>query len=235
MNAGHGGSAIIFDLDGTLVDSAPDIAASVAHALQLVGHQSPSLAQIRSYIGNGADRLIHRSLTNASDGVADDALFNEARVHFFEHYENHICRHSTIYVDVWATLLELCDRGYRLACVTNKPTRFTEPLLRALGLDRFFPLVLSGDTLDAKKPAPDQLLDVAEYYAIAPQLCTMVGDTATDVLAAKNADMPVIFVTYGYGDIAAIDLHEPLAVVDSMGEIVNALASASSDRVGVRL
>ena len=234
MNTCLGGSAIIFYLDGTLVDSAPDIAASVAYALHLVGQQTPSLAKIQSYIGNGADRLIHRSLTNAADGVADYALFSEVRTHFFEHYENNICRHSIPYVGVTETLIELCDHDYQLACVTNKPTRFTDPLLRQLELDRFFPVVLSGDTLDAKKPAPDQLLYVAYRYEIAPQRCVMVGDTGTDVLAAKNADMSAIFATYGYGDVGEIDVREPLAIVDSFSEIVNILANISSDAVGVR-
>ncbi len=235
MNAYHGRPAVIFDLDGTLVDSAPDIAASVAHALELVGHRPPNLAEIRGYIGNGADRLIHRSLTNASDGVADDALFSQARMHFFEHYEKHICRHSTVYINVWETLLELRNRDYRLACVTNKPTRFADPLLRALDLDRFFPLVLGGDALNAKKPAPDPLLYVADHYDITPQQCTMVGDTATDILAAKNAEMTAIFVTYGYGEVTEIDAYEPLAIVDSMGEIIDPIAAAHLDPLVARI
>lgn len=223
MNGWLEGPALIFDLDGTLVDSAPDIAASVAYALQHIGHQAPSLAKVRSYIGNGAVRLIHRSLTSDVNGIADDALFNEASTYFFEHYETNICDRSIPYHGVTETLIELRDRGYLLACVTNKPTRFTVPLLAQLGLDQFFSLILSGDSLDAKKPSPDQLLYVANHFEIAPQQCVMVGDTVTDVLAAKNADMPAIYVTYGYGDISDVESFDPLALVDSFGEIVDLL------------
>ncbi|HCU88715.1 MAG TPA: phosphoglycolate phosphatase [Gammaproteobacteria bacterium] len=234
MNVSPDGCAFIFDLDGTLVDSAPDIAVSVAYAVRLVGEQPPSLETIKGYIGNGADRLIHRSLTNDHNGVAEIDLFTRVRAYFLEHYGENFCRYSTPYIDVNQTLTELCNRDYKLACVTNKPSRFTDALLRHLGLDRFFPVVLSGDTLSEKKPAPNQLLYVAKRYGITPRHCVMVGDTGTDILAAKNANMPSIYVTYGYGAITEIELSAPLAIVDSLSEIVDLLPNVSLGTVGIR-
>jgi phosphoglycolate phosphatase len=232
MNACPTASAFIFDLDGTLVDSAPDIAASVAHALQTIGFEAPSLARIRSFIGNGADRLIHRSLTDDINGTADDVLFNRAAKLFFRHYEDNVCCRSIVYASVTETLTALRNRGHLLACVTNKPTRFTDPLLKQLGLDQFFPITLSGDSLEAKKPAPDQLLFVAEHFKIAPQQCVMIGDTITDIVAAENANMSSIYVSYGYGDISDIDLRHPLAVVDSLDQIIDLLNAVPDARKG---
>jgi phosphoglycolate phosphatase len=238
MNNPPSGSAVIFDLDGTLVDSAPDIAASVDYALTQIGRSAPSLAQVRNYIGNGADRLLHRSLTFDLDGIADDALFESANRHFLEHYRRNVCCRSAPYPGVIETLTTLTEHGYFLACVTNKPARFTDPLLEELGLDGFFSVTLSGDSLELKKPAPDQLLHVADRCAIATHNCTMVGDTVTDILAAQNASMGVVCVSYGYGDIADIVAHNPSAIIDSIDQIVNLVATdttAPSRRVGMRI
>ena len=131
------GSAVIFDLDGTLVDSAPDIASSMGHALRHVCRSALSPAQIRSCIGNGAHCLVHRSLTGDVNGVADDA----AKAYFFDHYKNNVCRHSTPYTGVIETLHALQNDGYLLACVTNKSSQFAEPLLTHLELKNFFRLL----------------------------------------------------------------------------------------------
>ncbi len=218
------GSAVIFDLDGTLVDSAPDIASSMAHALRHVDRPPLSPAQIRSYIGNGAHCLVHRSLTGDVNGVADDALFEATKAYFFDHYEKNVCRHSTPYTGVIETLHALREEGYLLACVTNKSSQFTEPLLAHLELKHFFSVTVSGDSLEVKKPAPDQLLYVSEQGDLSPGKCVMVGDSVTDILAAQNANMPVICVSYGYGDLADIVAHKPLAVIDSFDEILDVLA-----------
>ena len=222
------GSAVIFDLDGTLVYSAPDIASSMGHALIRVGRPALGPAQIRSYIGNGAHCLVHRSLTGDVNGVADDALFDAAKAHFFDHYKNNCCRHSTLYTSVIETLHTLHNDGYLLACVTNKSSQFTEMLLTHFGLKHFFSVTVSGDSLDVKKPAPGQLLYVAEQWGISARECVMVGDSVTDILAAHNANMPVICVSYGYGDLADIVSHKPLAVVESFDEIVAVLTNCAA-------
>lgn len=237
MSVADGAAAVIFDLDGTLVDSAPDLAASVDYALNRIGRRAPSRERIRSYIGSGAERLIHRSLTGDIDGVADEALFKSACLNFFAHYEANVCCRTTPYPHAAETLRALVGKGYALACVTNKPSQFTQPLLKKLGLDIHFSLTLSGDSLAAKKPCPDQLLHVADHYALSPQDCVMVGDTLTDVLAARNAAMPVIFVTYGYGNVSDIAATEPAAIVDSLEQIPDLLpqiAAAQERRSSLR-
>jgi phosphoglycolate phosphatase len=230
MNAPAGGTAVLFDLDGTLVDSAPDIAASVDYALGRLGLRAPDTDRIRTYIGDGAARLMHRCLTDDIDGVADGSLFDSASAHFLAHYAANVCRLSATYPRVVETLTTLTGRGYALACVTNKPARFTRPLLEALRLDRFFPVTMSGDSLAAKKPAPDQLLYAADRCGVPPSSCTMVGDTATDLLAAKRAEMPAICVSYGYGDMSDILGNGPSAIVDSIEHIVDLLPQGATAR-----
>lgn len=223
MNAVTNPAVVICDLDGTLVDSAPDIGASVDHALRQLGREALDLDVIRSYIGDGAGRLIHRALTRDVDGIADDNSFERASGHFYQHYEDNVCEKSALYPGVRASLCALRERGYALACVTNKPVRFTEPLLKALDLDEFFSVYLGGDSLAKKKPAPDQLLHVAAHHGVATANCVMVGDSITDVLAAQNANMQVICVSYGYGDIKEIRARDACAITDSFPAVVGLL------------
>jgi phosphoglycolate phosphatase len=212
---------VIFDLDGTLIDSAPDLIASMTYALNGLEVEVPSVAAMTSYIGNGASRLVHRCLTNSLDGIAHDKLFACASRKFFDHYEAHVCAASAIYPHVISTLTELKDRGYQLACVTNKPARFTEPLLAQIGLEEFFSITLSGDSLDTKKPAPDQLLQAAKWCDTSSHRCTMVGDTVTDIEAAQRANMKVICVSYGYGSRPDLIASKPSAIVDSIDQIID--------------
>lgn len=215
--------AVLFDLDGTLVDSAPDLADSVAHALTAVGMPVPTLDEVRAYIGEGAKKLIHRSLTRDPDGVADEALFREASELFFDHYAANLCVRSRLYPGVVATLNRLRQRGCPLACVTNKPARFTAPLLEALGLDGFFAVSVSGDSLPEKKPHPAPLQFAASALGMTAADCTMVGDTVTDIQAARNAGMPVIAVDYGYGDPEMLVRAAPDRLVRAFDELAGLL------------
>ena len=211
--------AVFFDLDGTLVDSAGDLATSVNYALSLIDKPTLSEQTIRSYIGNGADRLIHRSITLEYQGVAEPSLYDPARHAFLEHYANNVCTKSALYPGVEEVLVALHEQNYPLACITNKPTQFTHSLLDALDVTRFFRVILCGDSLNKKKPAPDQLQHAAEKFDLQPQNCLMVGDTNTDIGAALNCSMPAVFVTYGYGE--ADDLDERFAGprIDRMQEL----------------
>jgi phosphoglycolate phosphatase len=209
------------------VDSAPDIAASVDYALRRIGREPPGLAQIKSYIGHGAALLIHRALTNSMDGVADSAAYESASEAFYAHYADNVCRYSVLYPRVKETLQTLQDRGYGLACVTNKPKRFSLPLLEALCIDRHFSICVSGDSLPRKKPDPAQLLFAAEHFKIPAERCTMVGDTTADIHAAQRASMPVIAVTYGYGDSNEMAGLQPTATVSTFGHIAAQLPSPS--------
>lgn len=220
--------AVFLDLDGTLVDSAPDLAASVSYALTEIGIEPPDLDEVKSYVGGGAAKLIHRALTRSKDGIAEDALFESASAIFFSHYAANVCERSKLYPGVVETLERLRTLGFGLACVTNKPHRFTVPLLETLGLDSFFTLCLSGDSLAKKKPEPDQLLNAAHHFDLASAQCTMVGDASPDILAARNAGMVAIAVSYGYGDMEAMKALRPLAFVDRIDQIIEHLPASSA-------
>ena len=211
--------AVFFDLDGTLIDSASDLAASVNHALALI--EKPPLCEhtIRAYIGNGADRLIHRAITRQHQGDAKPEHYEPAREAFLAHYASNVCNKSTLYPAVEEVLMMLKDRGYHLACITNKPSQFTVPLLDALAVKRHFSVVLSGDSLARKKPAPDQLQHAARRFNLTPSECLMIGDTNTDISAALNCDMPAVFVTYGYGAPDDLDERFRGPKIDHMNEL----------------
>lgn len=223
--------AVLFDLDGTLVDSAPDLTLSVEHALTAVGMAAPGLDEVRRYIGEGAQKLLHRALTRDPDGVADAALFREASELFFDHYAANLCVQSRLYPGVVATLKRLRQRGCRFACVTNKPARYTAPLLDALGLSEFFAVSVSGDSLPRKKPDPAPLQFAATALGMAPADCTMVGDTVTDISAARNAGMAIIAVDYGYGEPGALAAAAPDRLVrtfDELAEFLPALGTGTT-------
>ncbi len=212
--------AVLFDLDGTLIDSAPDIAAAADRALAECGLPARGLTRIRGYIGGGADRLIHRCLTDRLDGVADGALFDAALAAFFRHYAAGLTVSTQPYPGVPETLATLHARGYALGCVTNKPDRFTRPLLAALALAPYFEVVVAGDTLAVKKPDPAPLLHAAELLGAHAATTTMIGDSMADLKAARAAGMRVLCVSYGYSPNARLADHAPDALVDHMPELL---------------
>ncbi len=213
-------AAIAFDLDGTLVDTLPDLHEAGNRMLADLGRGPASPDAVRSYIGDGVDRLIKRLLTGEPSGEPDEKAFAAARTHFTRHYRTVLTRTSRPYPDVPETLDELRRRGFRLACVTNKPAAFTEPLLDALGLRLKLDLVLSGDTLPRKKPDPLPLQHCASSFGVETPQILLVGDSANDCLAARAARCPVVCVPYGYrGTLGLHDL-DCDAIVASLGEIV---------------
>lgn len=212
--------AVIFDLDGTLVDSAPDIAFAANCALADLGLAPREAEEVRGFIGNGAEKLIHRCLTGVLDGVAEAARFEEAYRAFQSHYQANLSVRTVIYPGVVETLSALRDDGYALACVTNKPARFTEPLLAALELAPFFSVTLSGDSLPVKKPDPAPLLHTLERLCVPPANGAMVGDSMADLRAGRAAGTAVFCVSYGYSPHVDLREHGPDALVDHFGELL---------------
>ncbi|HED14719.1 MAG TPA: phosphoglycolate phosphatase [Gammaproteobacteria bacterium] len=200
---------IIFDLDGTLVDSVPDLAQAVNHMLVVQGKDRVSELAVRQWVGNGALRLLKRALTGTMDGEPNAQLLEASRGIFFDAYSKHLCDRSRLYPGVAQVLSQLQADGYRMACVTNKPAAFTLPLLRALHIDGYFEKVVSGDSLAVKKPDPGPLLAVLESLAVSAERTMMVGDSISDYRAAQASGIAVILVTYGYHQ--GMDL-QPLAV-----------------------
>jgi phosphoglycolate phosphatase len=191
-------NAVIFDLDGTLLDTADDIAEGANRMLEDLGRPRLEVGQVRAYIGNGVSRLVKRALTGAWDGEPEKALFNDALPLFQKHYEEVLTRSSHPYPGVMEGVAAMKQAGYRLACVTNKAARFTEPLLVATGLAPFFELTVSGDTLPKKKPDPLPLLHICAHFGTRPEHALLIGDSLNDSVAARAAGCPVFLVPYGY-------------------------------------
>ncbi|MGH1542284.1 MAG: phosphoglycolate phosphatase [Arenicella sp.] len=215
---------VLFDLDGTLIDSAPDLAVAINLMMQDLDRPQYVESTILQWIGNGSSRLVKRALTGELQAEPDPKLFENALRLFLDHYERNMTNASRIYDGVEQTLLTLQDAGIALACVTNKPGRFTEPLLEAIDLARFFSAVVSGDTSSQLKPHPEPLLYACEQMGAparyAAQYGLMVGDSASDILAAKAINMPVVAVDYGYAqgkDLAALGADK---VVSNLTEII---------------
>lgn len=198
---GGGIRLIIFDLDGTLVDSAPDIAAAVNRMRHELGHIEKPLEQIKQWVGNGSAMLVKRSLGETLHLKPEEILpsvFEPAHELFFKHYRACNGHNTTLYEHVLPTLLKIRRLDIQQAICTNKPDEFTKVLLKKLQIDSFFNCVVSGDTLPQKKPDPAPLLYCAEQCNVAVTDCLMVGDSMTDVRAAQNAKMKVVCVNYGY-------------------------------------
>lgn len=216
---------ILFDLDGTLVDSVPDLALAVDGMLVQLGKTPAGEEKVRCWVGNGARSLVLRALaddiTGDEPGRLKETEFEQASPLFLAAYQAATAAaRSSLYPDVLETLSELRLRRMKLACITNKPARFTEPMLEQLGLSSFFDVVLSGDSLTNKKPHPEPLLHVAEHYEMDVANTLMVGDSSNDVKAARAAGMDVACVRYGYNHGQSIEDSEPDWVIDSFTELL---------------
>lgn len=210
---------ILFDLDGTLVDSVPDLAAGVNAMLAQLGRPACTEDEVRCWVGNGVDCLLQRALTGSLDGSAEAGLFARGKPVFERVYSSINGRYSQLYPGVSEGLDSLRQLGSTLACITNKPALFTQPLLQTLGLSHFFSLTLSGDSLARKKPDPLPLLHAASTFGVRPEQCLMIGDSRHDVDAARAAGIAVIAVSYGYNHGQPIAQAGPDAIVDSLLEL----------------
>ena len=193
-------AAIAFDLDGTLLDTLPDIAEAADLMLGDLGRPAAGEQVVRRYIGNGIPRLTKRLLTGQLDGEPPQDLFAQALPLFEAHYRQTLTRRSAPFPGVVDGLRAFRAAGLKLACVTNKAAAFTEPLLASTGLSAYFDLVVSGDSLPRKKPDPAPLLYCAQRLGVVPRRLLVVGDSVNDVQAAHAAGCPVFCVPYGYLD-----------------------------------
>jgi len=196
--------AVMFDLDGTLIHTAPEIAASINKMLVELDYPALPQQQIECYIGEGAQALVRRCITVNTQNEPDAALLERAQTLFFAHYADNVTL-SKPYDGVVESLAVLQDKGLKLACVTNKPERFTLPLLDKSGLLDFFEIVVSGDTLLKKKPDPIQLRYICAKFNVLEAESMLVGDSLTDVAAAHAAGCYIVTVPYGYNQGKPID------------------------------
>ena len=222
---------ILIDVDGTLVDSVPDLAYCVNEMMKQLGMPTYSEASVREWVGNGVERLTRRALIGKLDGEPDEALFQKAYPIFLDLYAENTSKRSVLYPGVKEGLAYLKATGYKLGCVTNKVAQFTEPLLKDLGIYQEFAIVISGDTLPVKKPDPGPLLHAAKHFGVSPARSTMIGDSVSDVKAARAAGFQIICMSYGYNHGVDIRDAQPDAVIDSMAELEGLLESAKRQGV----
>lgn len=219
---------VIFDLDGTLLDSVPQLFLATQAALQANGFADVTLEQVKGWIGNGRDMLLRRAMEQQDQPspVTDPTMLDKVRQTFNQAYHHGLTRDYAVYPDVQSTLLRLQQAGYRLAVVTNKPHAFVEPLLQAAGLLPRFDLILGGDVLPVRKPDPAPLWHVCHALGIAPAHSLMVGDSRNDVLAAQAAGMPVVGLTYGYNHGEPISACRPDWVLNHFGQLADLLLAS---------
>lgn len=217
---------ILIDVDGTLVDSVPDLAFCVDETMKRIGRAPWGEGPVRDWVGNGVERLVKRALVGRLDGEPDAVAFDKALPIFMEIYAQNISKRSLLYPGVLRGLDELQAMGYILGCVTNKAARFTEPLLRDLGVIEYFKIVVSGDTTPKKKPDPLPLFYAAERLGVLPDESLMIGDSVNDVTAARQAGFQVVCVPYGYNHGQDIREAAPDAVIADLSELPALLRAA---------
>jgi phosphoglycolate phosphatase len=214
---------ILIDVDGTLVDSVPDLAYCVDEMLKAIDMTPYGEAEVRHWVGNGVERLVRRALIGQVDGEPDEALFSKAYPIFMDLYKDNTSKRSSLYPGVLEGINYLRDSGFKLGCVTNKAEAFTHPLLKDLGLFDYFASIVSGDSLAKKKPDPLPLLHSAEVLGVAPENSLMLGDSISDVKAARAAGFQIICMSYGYNHGVDIREAKPDVVIDSMVELKDLL------------
>jgi phosphoglycolate phosphatase len=218
--------AVMIDLDGTLADSIPDLAAAANMMLRELDRPALDVGLIRTFVGKGIPRLVERALAGSIDGIAPQELMARA-LPIYEHcYAEVNGRHTVIYPGVREGLERMRAMQLPLACVTNKAQRFTVALLDQLRLARDFEIVVAGDTLPQKKPDPEPLLHACRGFGIAPADMLMIGDSMNDALAARAAGCPVFCVPYGYNegrDVRELDVD---AIVASLVEATRLITKA---------
>ncbi|MDH5324568.1 MAG: phosphoglycolate phosphatase [Gammaproteobacteria bacterium] len=217
---------VLIDVDGTLVDSVPDLAFCVDEMMRQLDLPVRGESAVRNWVGNGVERLVRRALIGQLDGEPDDAVFHRAYPVFLELYAENTSKRSVLYPGVKQGLDYLKSLGVALGCVTNKAEQFTLPLLRDLGVHDDFGVIICGDTLEKKKPDPMPLLHAAQHFNVSPQQSLMIGDSQSDVKAARAAGFAIICMSYGYNHGEDIRDYHPDAVIDSMEQLKDIVRSA---------
>lgn len=216
---------LIFDLDGTLINSALDLALAVNYMLEKLGKDTFSEALIHHWVGNGALTLVGRALSGdrtVNENLNPDYVEKALKI-FLDYYQANLCNATVPYPKVIETLKVLKEKGYLLTIVTNKPFKFVSPILEVLKMDGLFELILGGDSLEERKPHPMPLLHVCNSLEVNVKDSVMVGDSKNDILAANSCAMHSIGVTYGYNYGEDIGVHNPSVIIDNFSELLEIL------------
>lgn len=213
------GELVVFDLDGTLVDSVPDIAAAVDATAVAADLDMPGEARVREWVGNGSRTLIRRMLAHGHGRAVADSELEDAHALFLAAYEARLVKDSRLYPGTRALLDGLHDRSVPLACVTNKPEDLACGVLQGLGLGADFRWMLGGDSLAERKPSAMPLNWVMEQAGVSAQQCLLIGDSETDVAAARNAGCSIVVARYGYNQGFREEGDQPDAFFHALSEI----------------
>jgi phosphoglycolate phosphatase len=230
---------IVFDLDGTLVDSAPDLAYCADAMLERMGRAPAGVDRIRGWIGNGVAMLVKRALTFEMWPLGEPEGFAEALPMFMALYAENVCERSRLFPGVLDGIKALKADDYKLACVTNKHSDFTLPLLEKLGVAQLLDYIGCGNQFAKHKPHPEPLLKTAERFGVTPAQCLMVGDSENDVEAARAAGFTIVCVPYGYRRCEKVtDLHAD-ALIESIADLpavlrADALQATQADPLSER-
>lgn len=208
--------AALLDLDGTLLDTAPDLAAAANAMLAELCVPAIDEPRVRGFIGKGIGHLVRRTLAATRGGEPDEQSLGQALGRFEHHYALLNGLRSSVYPGVREGLEALRSRGARLACVTNKPARFTLPLLERFALAQYFDAVVSGDTVARRKPDPEPLRAACRQLGVAVAEAVMIGDSDNDALAARAAGCRALLVTYGYTEGGALRQLDCDGIVESL-------------------
>ena len=214
---------LIFDFDGTLIDSVPDLADATNAMLTTLGKDTYPIETIRNWIGNGSRMLVERALVGdvtVPEGALTKAEADHAEQIFFEAYTKIGGSKTVAYPDVDSGLKQLHAAGYTLALVTNKPIRFVPKILQTFGWQDLFSEVMGGDSLSTKKPDPAPLLHVCTQLGITPDQAIMIGDSRNDILAGQNANMDTLGLSYGYNYGQDIRELGPTEAFDNFADLV---------------
>ena len=209
---------VVFDLDGTLADTAPDLTAALNHALGVMGRPPVPAEDVRHMVGHGARALLENGL--AATGDVSDVLIERGFPLFLAHYEDHICDRSYAWPGVEAALDALAVEGVALSVCTNKLEGLARRFIAEIGWDGRFASIVGGDTLPVKKPDPAPLFEAIARAGGGP--AAFVGDSITDTDTARNAALPCVAVTFGFSDRPARDLGAAV-LIDHFDELVPAL------------
>ena len=218
--------AIIFDLDGTLVDSVPDLCMALNAALKDLSEKQnnevPRVSRdlVRLWVGNGSHKLIERALQHLN--IEPDNI-DTVHGYFLKRYKDCVCEESYLYPKV-LTLLQACQySNIPMALVTNKPIAFVPALLSKLGIHDYFEILLGGDSLSEKKPSGLPLLHAAEFLSVKPEHCLMVGDSAADRASAKEAGIPCVLLQQGYNQGKDLTQLRPEWLIKDVQELLHEL------------
>lgn len=213
--------AVLFDLDGTLVDSVPDLTQAVDRMLVAFGMPAAGESAVRQWVGNGAQMLVKRALAGQlTVPEQEDARFNDAYQLFLQFYAESTADKSVLYPGVLECLQKLKALQIKMAVVTNKPMQFTTPMLAGFAIDAYFDVVLGGDSLAVKKPAPEPLWQAMKKLDVDVADTLMVGDSVNDLQAARAAGCPVVCVPYGYNHGEDIADSKPDLLVERLDQLI---------------